>query len=344
MELSHRLQSSADRKRIRDRRHQQAFRAKNARRIRWLEEQVASCERFHHSEGIQRILEMNHVLRAQNEALLAREAILKRIFKSWENENSRGIPSLSGRTDYSGSGGRGHISSSPTLNRMPTRIPASDILSTAPPLQPQIFWNMLPLHEACSYPESCHWFAYPNLIFSSADTPSPLDLLYGSRTNALADMICTSLRGEPFRDPERLALGWILYHFTKWYMSPSPAAYEKIPTFARPVLEQLHTIHPRVLDCVFVVPAMRLNLMRRWHQYHGRHQELIGLLSCCWRLRWPWGEPILERNAYNELCIRPSFYDTFMSEKGWGLTPEFIKRFPELLSGVDVHSIIYAIA
>ncbi|KAE8150840.1 hypothetical protein BDV25DRAFT_171878 [Aspergillus avenaceus] len=328
MDSSYRILSPADRKRIRDRRHQQAF------------QRVESCEQGHDSEGIQRILEMNHVLRAQNEALLAREATLKRMFKSWENGS---IPSSPAGTGYSRLGRRGDISSSPALNRMPTPILASDTMSVAPRLQPQMSWNMLPLHEAFSYPESCHWFAYPNLVLSSADTPSPLDLLYGSRSNALADMIYTSMKGELFRDPERLALSWILYHFSRWYMSPSPAAYERIPTFARPMPEQLHTMHPRVLDCAFVVPEMRLNLIRRWHQYQGRHQELIGLLACCWRVRWPWGEPILERNAYNEICIRPSFYNTFMNEKGWGLTPEFIERFPEPLSGIDVDSIINAI-
>ncbi|KAI9146986.1 hypothetical protein HJFPF1_13016 [Paramyrothecium foliicola] len=78
-------QSSADRKRIRDRRHQQAFSAKTARRMRWLIERVASCQRHHQGEAVQRLLYVKDVLRVQNEALFAREAIMRRLLEPREN-------------------------------------------------------------------------------------------------------------------------------------------------------------------------------------------------------------------------------------------------------------------
>lgn len=90
-------------------------------------------------------------------------------------------------------------------------------------------------------------------------------------------------------------------------------------------------------------PKVRLNLIQRWHVYRERRDELFGMLAICVKVRWPWGENILERNERNELCIRQSFYDTFMSESGWGLTSEFINKYPDLVAGADLASIIYEV-
>jgi hypothetical protein len=67
------------------------------------------------------------------------------------------------------------------------------------------------------------------------------------------------------------------------------------------------------------------------------------MLACCTKIRWPWGEDILERNEENELCIKPTFYETFMSESGWGLTPEFIDRYPDLVAGIDISSLVFEV-
>jgi hypothetical protein len=42
---------------------------------------------------------------------------------------------------------------------------------------------------------------------------------------------------------------------------------------------------------------------------------------------------VLERNEYDDLCIKPAFYETFMSEKGWGVTPEFRSKYPRIADG-----------
>ncbi|KAJ9209605.1 hypothetical protein DTO166G4_8777 [Paecilomyces variotii] len=207
-------------------------------------------------------------------------------------------------------------------------------------------WKLLPLNDddfSSSESISLPWFAYPQRIASSADSPlSPLDFLYGTRENFLSDMIHMVIRRRPLRDPERLAIGWTAYHLTKWLFSPGPTTYARLPEFSRPILGQTQIPHPMALDFI-PWPKVRLNLIQRWHVYRERRDELFGMLAICVKVRWPWGENILERNERNELCIRQSFYDTFMSESGWGLTSEFINKYPDLVAGADLASIIYEV-
>jgi hypothetical protein len=67
------------------------------------------------------------------------------------------------------------------------------------------------------------------------------------------------------------------------------------------------------------------------------------MFACCTKIRWPWGEDILERDDRNELRIKKRFFDTFMSQSGWGLTPEFIRRYPDLVEGMDIREIEFAL-
>lgn len=67
------------------------------------------------------------------------------------------------------------------------------------------------------------------------------------------------------------------------------------------------------------------------------------MFACCAKIRWPWGEDILERNGENELVIKEEFYKTFLSESGWGLTAEFIGRYPDLMSGIDANSLVFKV-
>jgi hypothetical protein len=190
---------------------------------------------------------------------------------------------------------------------------------------------------------SCPWFAYPEQIIPCPNTPSsPLDILYGTKSNPLADMIHAALQRRPIRDPERLGIGWLTYHISRWIISPSPTAYDLLPPFIRPVRGQMRIAHPLVLD-LLPWPKVRLNLIHRWHFYCNDRDDLFGMFACCTKIRWPWGEGILERNDENELCIKPTFYETFMSESGWGLTPEFIDRYPDLVAGIDISSLVFEV-
>lgn len=89
-------------------------------------------------------------------------------------------------------------------------------------------------------------------------------------------------------------------------------------------------------------PQLRSNLARNWHKYD--YVELQGYMSCCMKVRWPWGKAILGRDEEDNLVIRKEYVDLFSRESGWGLTPEFINRYPELLEGIDIEVVTFHIA
>ncbi|KAJ5383200.1 Protein of unknown function DUF3425 [Penicillium concentricum] len=357
--------SSNEKKRLRDRRSQQTLREKKLRHVAQLEEQVAHCEEHHSDQGVQRLLQVINGLRKQNEVLIARQNNLKSLVNSWETEldepavtddSSHGLSSLyeeinsreaqfALQTNFNESIPQHGISS---LLNTPVSAASTPPKMQSPCLEPLSaettpLWKQIPPHTDDFNTRtmiSCPWLVYPELILPCPDTPnSPLDLLYGTKTNALADMIHTALQRRPVRDPERLGTGWLTYHFSRWVIAPSPENYERLPVFLRPVQGQMTIPHPLVLDFM-PWPRMRLNLIRRWHVYAKDRDYLFGLLACCVKLRWPWNEKVLERDERNELCIKKAFYDLFMSESGWGLTPDFIRRYPDLVEGMDINQVV----
>lgn len=84
-------------------------------------------------------------------------------------------------------------------------------------------------------------------------------------------------------------------------------------------------------------------MIQQWDTVQEIRGNMFGLLSCCLKVRWPCGVSILERNDEYELRMKPEFYETFMSEKGWGVTPEFISRYPRLFQGMDVSVVIHEV-
>lgn len=354
--------ASADRKRLRDRRSQQTLRDKKARHIAKLEEQVAHCEQHHNDRAVERLLQTIKGLRMQNETLRLRQTRLRSLVNSWdesldvaepaafykkaaEDNASQLHPQESLCNGMTSSTGADTIIS-PSFQPSPTTTPHPLMTSVEIPTGNDSPWNQIPLHsDDLSNPKmlSLWWLAYPEQIIPCPNTPSsPLDILYGTKTNPLADMIHTGLQRRPIRDPERLGLGWLAYHLTRWIISPSPETYDRLPTFLRPTEDQIQVKHPVSVDNV-PWPKMRQNMIHRWHVYAEHRDELFGMMACCVKLRWPWGVDILERNAENELCIKPKFYETFMNLQGWGLTPEFITQYPDLVAGMDMDSLVFTV-
>lgn len=360
--------SSAEKKRLRDRRSQQTFRDKKLQHTSKLEKQAAYCEQNHSDDGVQRLLQVITGLRKENEILRGRQEGLKSFINSWgtesntitANHSSEDWPSfykdLSTReAQFSFQASFNHpvspiglpniINTPPSTSTMTTpphmQLPSSESL----PAETTPLWNQIPPHsDDFSSPQtiiSCVWFLYPEQIIPCPDTPSsPLDILYGTKENALADMIHTALQRRPIRDPERLGIGWLSYHLSRWLLRPSRETYERLPHFLRPVQGQMEVRHPLVLDFL-PWPRLRLNIIRRWHVYCNSRDDLFGMFACCVKIRWPWGEDILERDDTNELRIKKRFYDTFMNQNGWGLTPEFITRYPDLVEGMDIRELVF---
>jgi len=204
-------------------------------------------------------------------------------------------------------------------------------------------WSNTPAHSASDVvvTESFkNWLRRPDLVHASPDHPQPLELLYGSKTNFLADTIHHSLRSWPCRDPERLATGWLMYYQIKWMLRPIPENYARLQEFQIPVTEQLEHSHPYFIDFIHW-PILRTNVIR--HGARESAQDMLGLFLCCVKLRWPWGQNFLEPELDGTLKMRKDFVDTFTSLDGWAVTDDFFLRFPALGEGVDLEKIRYQI-
>ncbi|PLB44236.1 hypothetical protein P170DRAFT_502878 [Aspergillus steynii IBT 23096] len=358
---------SLERKRLRDRKAQRTMKEKRESQIRILEERVAFCEKYHggdwiHQSGPQSS-EMES-LRRENRTLHTRLESLRQMFDSWGGDTSfepreRHIPIPGPLTG----------SRRPTEPLMPSKPQQEATLSAPVPRDftdttdgPDIVhlpalhhpihelpsaippWYLVPMndngHLPPRVPPLCPWLSRPDLVIASPPHPSPLALLYGTRRNWLADQIHRSIRQRAIRDSECLAVGWLAYNFSKWRVSPNPETFARLATFQRPTLAQLQHGHPVGLD-LLPWPQLRSNLAQTWHRYD--YAELTGYLSCCMKVRWPWGEEILEPDEDDNMQIRRKFVDVFTCETGLGLTDEFISKFPELLEGMDIETLRFDI-
>jgi hypothetical protein len=233
--------------------------------------------------------------------------------------------------------------SSATSLSLGTTTPAADpaLHLAQSPVSPR--WALLPFSDGADpdfVAQTISWYTHLDLIAECPMEPSPLDLLYGTQTNYLANIIYQRLRKYPTRDPERLALGWIIYLFAKWRACPTPESFINLPSNMWPVREQMNTPHESCCDEV-LWPQLRVNMIRKLDK--PKIQESFSYLSCCMKVRWPWGEEVLCRNEANELLVRPEFKAVFMSLEGWGMTLEFMQRFPELVEHMDCNTILYNI-
>lgn len=187
---------------------------------------------------------------------------------------------------------------------------------------------------------SSGWFFHPELITPCPLQPSPLDLLHGTRRNFLANYIHNSIRSRAIRDAECLALGNLLYAYSKWRVSPTPATFARLVPFQHPIPLQLEQDHFGGIDMI-VWPQMRVNMIRNWGKIDLL--EVFDFLAACMKVRWPWNKDMLERDADDNLQLREDFKQIYSKEDGWGLTAEFIDRYPMLLEGMDAEALRFEI-
>lgn len=182
------------------------------------------------------------------------------------------------------------------------------------------------------------WDANMRIIFDSPEVPAPLDILFGSHQNPLASSLQRSIKTYYQGNPERLAIGWLVYHYIKWRTQPSAERYALLPGFLKPIFEQIWVPHPGSIDFI-VWERMRSKLLKTYDRYDMA--KLIRIYCRCLRLRWRWDEDVLVTNAEGTHVLRPDFVGRFMSASGWGLKPEFITYYPELFDGDEWDQIVY---
>lgn len=347
-------------KRARDRRAQQNRRDKRAAYVEALEQRIIALD-----TGLENLRQICSGLRRENEVFRERQEHVQRIVASWTrytlpqcfSDNTRTVSpilesveaSSPSNTIYPGIGvndDRDTSSPNSVENTMSSGVSATQASQLCSrPLeelsQPQ--WNLVPLHiDRNSFVADCFYLAFtrPDLVRACPEPPQPIDFLYGSKKNFLANIIHEATRRWPCRDPERLAAGWLGYHMIKWMVEPSEERFSRLQDFQKPVPEQL--CYPHAFFADFMIwPALRANLIKYQHTYD--RDDMVGMLTCCLKVRWPWNKPYLLPTDDGHLVIRSEFYDIFTKLEGWGLTREFIDQYPVLFDGVDTASIHYEI-
>ncbi|RYC56420.1 hypothetical protein CHU98_g9786 [Xylaria longipes] len=338
------ISDSLSKKRARDRRAQHNLRKKRDAHIHALEQRIADLQNELYS-----LRQGCHGLRRENETLKNRQSLVWRLVTSWtDHEPSPQAPMTAGAVHSPGTDGtvlEGDSSQGETphslvaLPVLPNRT--TPAVSQAPESVVRPQWNITPVHLDSDPILTEIWDARirrAEAAQNSPEIPRPIELLYGSKTNQLANIISASTRQWRCRDPERLALGWLAYPLMKWMSEPSECRFSLLQEFQHPVSEQLCTPHPYFIDHI-VWPRLRINLIKTQHIYDPR--DVLGLLTCCMKVRWPWNETFLEPANNGEFILRADFRETFMKLEGWGLTKEFLDRFPLLAQDLDVTSILY---
>jgi hypothetical protein len=352
------IADSLSKKRARDRRAQQNLRKKRDAHVHALQQRIADLE-----NELQSFRQRWYGLRRENELLKSRQAAVTRLVASW------GSPPLSQvgspvtifsntAADASGLlalGTRDTVleSSSPQTpspnphDSLTLPVPSAQLSGPAP-LRPQVVrdltaprWELTPVHAEDDVVLTDFFgmlIKSPDMVRRSAEFPRPIELLYGSKTNVLAQIVHSATRYWPCRDPERLAAGWLVYRMARWIAQPSEYHFSLLREFQHPVSEQLDGPHPHYIDYI-IWPGLRANMIK--HQLVYEPHDVVGLLTCCMKVRWHWNEPIVVPDDDGELVLRPEFRDQFMNLSGWGLTKEFFDRFPLLCEDLSDPSIRY---
>ncbi|KAI1165837.1 hypothetical protein F5B18DRAFT_608902 [Nemania serpens] len=344
------ISDSLVKKRARDRRAQHNLRKKRDAHVHALQQRIADLE--HELDGLR---QGYYGLHTENETLRNRQSLVQRLVTSWNDPvpvsviaaESLLVNATLSTTDavQTPASDGGTISLSPgspaaaTQEAEPATRPQRKIEDLTSPR-----WSKTPFHLDSdliwsSLATVC--ILNPELVHSSPDAPQPLELLYGSKTNLLAHAVSIATYQWRCRDPERVAAGWLAYLLIKWALQPSEHRFSLLQEFQHPVNEQLCNAHPYFVDYV-VWPKLRINLIKTLHIYDPR--DVMGMLSCCMKVRWPWNETFLEPGENGDYVLRASFRETFMRIDGWGMTREFFERFPLLAQDLDVASLLFNFA
>jgi len=353
------IPDSLSKKRARDRRAQQNLRKKRDAHVHALQQRIADLE-----NELQSFRQGWYSLRRENELLKSRQAAITRLATSWAvpplsqagspaTTFSNTVAEASGLLALGTHGAALESCSSPQTptpnphDSLTPPIPCAQLIEPAP-LRPQVIrdltcprWELTPAHAEDDVVLTDFfgmWLKSLDMARRSPEFPRPVELLYGSKTNVLAQIVHSATRHWPCRDPERLAAGWLTYRMARWIAQPSEYRFSLLREFQHPVSEQLCSPHPHYIDYV-MWPRLRANMIKHQHAYDPH--DVVGLLTCCMKVRWHWNEPIIVPDDDGELVLRPEFREKFTNISGWGLTKEFFERFPLLCQDLGEPSIRY---
>lgn len=187
-------------------------------------------------------------------------------------------------------------------------------------------------------PKYTPWDADLCYVLDAPPVPSVQGLLFGSKQNTFESSVKGCLQEWRCGDPERLAAGWLIYSFVKWRTNPTAETFARLPSCLRPTLEQVQLPHNGFLD-VLLWEKLRVNIIKHQNKYDIT--QVLRILGSSLRVKWHRGDSIVESNGDDGLIVRCEFLERFMDEDGWGLSSEFIARYPELLEGLDIQKIVY---
>lgn len=200
-------------------------------------------------------------------------------------------------------------------------------------------WMVLPLGNINDPTniDLCPWLACPDVIKTLPDLPNPIDLLFGTRTNPVANAVHVALRARGYAAIERLAIGWLLYTYTKWRTDPTEDRFRVLPRFFQPTVTQISKPHCVALDNL-LWPELRDNAINLLVD-EAEMNEMFDLFTLCLKVRWTRREEILEPDENNVLKLNPDFLSTFTQVSGWALLPAFPQRYPDLCRDMDLPAI-----
>ncbi|EPE04426.1 hypothetical protein F503_01430 [Ophiostoma piceae UAMH 11346] len=207
-------------------------------------------------------------------------------------------------------------------------------------------WSVIPMRVSSTADRDYQpWDRDMGAILDAADEPSPLELVFGSSTNFLANEVQVTLKHFFASAPERLSIGIMIYSFVKWRTKPSPERYGRLPEFVRLVPEQAKMSHSGCLD-IILWGQLRANIIRN----HAKYDVDKVMRKYCSSLRLRWSRdrdmliPIKDNAARGDEPkethrLNPDFYARYTDLSNWGLTSDFQRAYPELLEGMDWASI-----
>lgn len=315
-----------EKKRLRDRRAQNARRARQEARVQELEEQVRQCRDHHHEADIRNLRAALEALRLENSNLRIQEAATRSLFlerapevrliaeREWTHETPA-ITSTAGNTPED------------------DNEPAGGAIAFLP-------WSQLPLHipHGIRISTVLPWLMYPAVVLPVPDLPTGADILYGSLENPLANSIHVALstsKSGSLSEGVRLGLGYVLYVWSKWLFDPTPARFERLPHYMHPTELQKTQAHSPLIDMAFW-PQVRDNFIRH---FEDSDELLFALRVFIPELIVPRSmlDPMLEPdfNYPGQLRIRPQCIEIFNKLESWAPPAAFHRKYPEIVKGTE---------